>query len=302
MKSEDCRIEASAGDGAFYDEINYRDGFAGFLCAVDEALRRSPSGKPIPLVRASDATADLFDELDAIDTDMARAGEFWSRLRRISASAAKTCFAAFCSSQRAKERSLSRVIARILNEGPQVLDDLGDKDVGEVLASSRRCLFEAHRFCGLVRFRELADLSWYASIKPDCHILPFIGDHFSSRFKIMRFIIHDCGRSMAILHEPGEPWKIARGFSVREEAQDRESPPVTEEEKQIREGWRRYFYSIAIAARRNPLLQSSYMPKKYWEYLPEMDENGAFMRGSEAVRGLNSSGSGLLLQGLGNAH
>ena len=106
---------------------------------------------------------------------------------------------------------------------------------------------------------------------------------------------------MAILHEPGEPWKIARGFSVREEAQDRESPPVTEEEMQIREGWRRYFHSIAIGPRRNPRLQAGHMPKKYWEYLPEMDENEAFMRGSGAVSGLDSSGGGLLLQGLGDA-
>ena len=257
-------------DAAFCDEIGYRDGFAGFICAVDEALRRSSSGKALPLVRALEARAELFDELHAVDTDLDRARDMWNRLRRVSAPAARTCFAAFCSDRRAKDRALSRVLARILGEGPQVLDDLGDRDVAEVLASSRRTLFETHRFCGLVRFRELADLSWYASINPDCYILPFIGDHFSARFRIMRFIIHDCGRSMAILHKPGKPWKIARGFSTQEESKGQEHLPVTEEEKQIREGWRRYFYSIAIAERSNPRLQASHMPKKYWAYLPEM--------------------------------
>lgn len=198
-------------------EITYRRGFAGFLCAVDESLRRSPGGGTLPPIRSLEGSEGLFDEAQLVDTDRARAREFWNRLRRVSAPAAQTCFAAFCSDRRDKDGALFRGIARILGEGPRALEDLGDKDIAEVLAASRRTLGEAHKFCGLLRFRELADSSWYAAIKPDCDILPFIGEHFSNRFRIMRFIIHDPGRSAAILHQPGKPWRLVQGFSIREE-------------------------------------------------------------------------------------
>ena len=285
----------------FCEEITYRDGFAGFLCAVDEALRRSPSSGRLPLIRAEENTAGLFDELHAIDTDLGRAGEFWARLRRVSTPAAKTCFAAFCSDRKDKERAVSRVIARILDEGHQALEDLGDADVADLLASSRRCLGEAHRFCGLVRFGELKDLGWYAPIRPDCDILPFIGDHFSNRFSGMPFIIHDSGRAKAILHEPGKPWKIALGFTRREASGQRLSLPLTEEELHVREDLRRYFNSIAIVPRRNLRLQAGHMPKKHWEYLPEMEDSqdhGLVLRDS---LGSGSSLSGLFLQRFGNA-
>ncbi|MDD3820849.1 hypothetical protein SDC9_13443 [bioreactor metagenome] len=255
-------------------EITYRRGFAGFLCAVDESLRRSPGGGTLPPIRSLEGSEGLFDEAQLVDTDRARAREFWNRLRRVSAPAAQTCFAAFCSDRRDKDGALFRGIARILGEGPRALEDLGDKDIAEVLAASRRTLGEAHKFCGLLRFRELADSSWYAAIKPDCDILPFIGEHFSNRFRIMRFIIHDPGRSAAILHQPGKPWRLVQGFSIREEGGGGISLPLSGREWEIREGWLRYFKSTALEPRRNLRLQASHMPKKYWDELPETQNAG----------------------------
>jgi probable DNA metabolism protein len=256
-------------------EILYRGGFSGFLCAVDESLRRGPEGGLLPPIRAWEGGRGLFDESQVLDTDRARAREFWERLRKVSAPAAKTCFAAYCSDRKNREGVIARVIVRILAEGPEALEDLGDGDVTEILAASRRSLGEAHKFCGLLRFRELKDSSWYAAIRPDCDILPFIGDHFSTRFRIMRFVIHDRGRFSAILHEPGKPWQLVQGFGLREEG-NREMPlPVSPGEEEIREGWLRYFKSVALEPRRNPRLQASHMPKKYWEFLPETQPSPA---------------------------
>ncbi len=258
-------------DSGARGEILYRGGFPGFLCAVDESLRRGPEGGLLPPIRAWEGGVGLFDESQVLDTDPARAREFWDRLRRVSAPAAKTCFAAYCSDRKKREGAIARVVARILAEGPEALEDLGDRDIAEILAASRRSLCEAHKFCGLVRFRELKDSSWYAEIRPDCDILPFIGDHFSERFRIMRFVIHDRGRSSAILHEPGKPWRLVRGFGLREEG-NREIPlPVSVREEEILEGWLGYFRSVALEPRRNLRLQASHMPKKYWEFLPETE-------------------------------
>jgi probable DNA metabolism protein len=46
-------------------------------------------------------------------------------------------------------------------------------------------------------------------------------------------------------------------------------PEVSEEEKAVRQIWQSFFKTIAIPERKNPRLQKSNMPAKYWKYLTE---------------------------------
>ena len=133
---------------------------------------------------------------------------------------------------------------------------------------------------GLVRFRELRDKSLFASIDTDCDVLALIGDHFASRFPALRWAIRDERRDRAIVHEPGAAWQIgsrlavecAKGGATRQGAAA--GLPLAPGEEGIEECWLRYFESIAIEGRKNPRLQTSFMPKKYWKNLPETGFSG----------------------------
>lgn len=257
------------------DELVYDGSFAGFLCALAEGLRSSRTSDSMPHIRARGPQTGLFDEFHAIDTQQNTAQAFWSALRRVTVPGSQTCHAAFCSDHRTVDTPLAKVIGKILASGPEVLDDVGESEVADVLAASRRTLMEAHRFQGLVRFSELADSSWYSAIKPECDILPFIAEHFSARFRNMSFIIHDIRRSKAILYVPGEKWRIAQGFQATEDSARISDLPISQSEIEIRQGWLRYFKSISIGQRVNPRLQMAHMPKKYWEFLPETEGSGS---------------------------
>jgi len=127
---------------------------------------------------------------------------------------------------------------------------------------------EGHRLCGLVRFSELSDGSWYAPVEPSCDVLVLIADHFAARFGSMSFAIHDLNRGSAIVHAPGRACSLVEGFGL--EPEDGIDGALSPREREIRGLWRLYFETIAIESRRNPRLQMSHMPRKYWGTLTEM--------------------------------
>ena len=246
--------------------LSYDGSFPGFLCAVAAALNADRGGLPFPPIRRRAACASLFDESIAVPTDEARAARLWRRLEaRAGKEALRECFEAFCSDLDGVEDALAHTLGRMIVSGRGALSELGDPACLRVMEASRRSKAQAHKLTGLLRFAELSDGSWYAVMKPECDILPLIGEHFAERFPLLRFIIHDSGRAQAILHEPGGPWKIMDGFSLEFTG----APPLSDRERELQACWRLYFTSVAIAERRNTRLQASHMPKKYWPFLPE---------------------------------
>jgi len=245
--------------------------FSGFLCAVAEAINASRSGSPVPHLRGMGEDESLFDEPIVVPRDERRARRLWERLvKKAGAEAFRTCLEAFCSDFADMEDPICHAFLRISREGKNALDDLTDPDLCLVEKAAVRARAQAHLLTGLIRFSELADGSWFASIQPDCDILPLIGDQFSSRYSSMRFIIHDRKRMTAIVHVPGEPWKITRGFSLENIDGNDARLPLSKREEFLREAWAKYFTAIAIDGRKNSRLQAARMPKKYWASLPEM--------------------------------
>jgi len=246
------------------------DGSApGFLCAAAELLnaRLSGGGTAEFAVRGPAAPAGLFEERVAVPRDDGRARRLWERLRaKVGSEAAGTLLEAFLSDLPGADGAAAAMAVRLWREGTRALDDLAEPNAGLLEKASKRACGEAHRFLGLVRFAELSGGAWYARIDPDCDVLPLIAAHFAARFPLMRWIIHDGRRGKAILHECGPAWAPVEGFEL--------SPgglPYSEDEIRLRGAWRRYFDAVAIEGRANPRLQASFMPKKHWKNLPEME-------------------------------
>lgn len=115
---------------------------------------------------------------------------------------------------------------------------------------------------GLLRFIEIGDNLFYASIHPDNNIIENLGQHFIRRLPTQNFVIHDKNRNIAFLYNTKE-YQIIDSTSLN-------VPDISEEEKKYQELWIAFFKTIAIKERSNSRLQMQYMPKKYWEDLVEM--------------------------------
>jgi probable DNA metabolism protein len=129
---------------------------------------------------------------------------------------------------------------------------------------TRRVEGEAHRFNGFVRFKEVAPLSFYASIEPDHNILPLILNHFTSRFSDQNFIIHDLKRELAIIYNK----KSAIITDFKKE--DSKVLASSSADSEFEDLWKTFYNSVNIKERKNHRLRNHYMPKRYWVHLTEL--------------------------------
>jgi probable DNA metabolism protein len=136
--------------------------------------------------------------------------------------------------------------------------------VNEVIELNRAVGREAHRFLGLLRFREIHQGIFYAEYEPQYNITVLIAPHFTKRLTCQPFLIHDKRRNICAV------------FNGQELVMTNEIPSIpdefTESEEQYSELWKAFFRTIAIKERKNPRTQMNFMPKKYWKYLTELQQ------------------------------
>ncbi|ADL50745.1 TIGR03915 family putative DNA repair protein [Clostridium cellulovorans] len=129
---------------------------------------------------------------------------------------------------------------------------------------TRRVFGEAHLLTGLVRFQEIAPLSFYASIEPNHNVLPLIIDHFTNRFSDQNFIIHDLKRELAIIYNKKSA--IISNLT-KDEAKALEAFTGNDGFEGL---WKTFYNSVNIEERKNPRLQARLMPRRYWKHLTEL--------------------------------
>ena len=129
----------------------------------------------------------------------------------------------------------------------------------------KRVSLEAHRFTGFVRFKEVAPLTFYASIEPAHNILPIILDHFTKRFSNQSFIIHDLKRNIAIFYNK------TSSTIANLTKEDAKTFINSNNDIEVENLWKTFYKSVNIDERKNLKLRNQYMPKRYWNRLIELN-------------------------------
>lgn len=139
-----------------------------------------------------------------------------------------------------------------------------------------RTAFEVHRYQGILRLFPLGEGVMYAPLRPRFAVLPFLGVWLSGRFPGTPLLLHDHGRGLF-------RWYLSCRGGSEGEGRWREAkqafPELPAEDllvktaglgDEVQECWKRYAASTAIRERKNSVLQRSFLPKKYREFLPEL--------------------------------
>ena len=129
----------------------------------------------------------------------------------------------------------------------------------------KRVWKEVHRFYGFVRFKEIAPLTFYAAIEPNHNILPLMMGHFKKRFSDQNFIIHDQKRHCAMIYNQQE---IYISYLSIEDSHQLAKAEIRDNFEEL---FKTYYKATTIAERKNPRLQNSWMPKRYYKHLVELD-------------------------------
>ena len=120
-----------------------------------------------------------------------------------------------------------------------------------------------YKLKGLLRFMEVGENLYYASLHPEHHILEPLGHHFMNRLPNQDFIIHDKNRELCFLYH-NRNYEIVDSHNFK-------IPEITVKEKNYQDLWKMFFKTIAISERKNSRCQMQFMPKKYWKDLVEMN-------------------------------
>jgi probable DNA metabolism protein len=203
-------------------------------------------------------------EVYIIETDELKAKRVLKSIsQKISKDALKLVKTVFLSCLDQKELHMLKFLLRGYEEGRYIINKLGDPDVAVLLKAERHLRGEAHLLSGFIRFTDY-DGSLAAAITPKNYVLPFIMRHFIMRFKDEDFIIYDKTNKAALIYQN----RKAEIISLK----DIKFPEISEEESKFRDLWKRFYDTIAIEARTNPRCRMTHMPKRYWENMPEMQD------------------------------
>ncbi len=103
----------------------------------------------------------------------------------------------------------------------------------------------------------------YAAFEPGYDLLETLPEHFMTRLPDERLVIQDRRRRKLTLCR-NNSWAM-----IAEEGLQLELPALILADPYTKL-WTTFSHSIAVQSRNNPSLQRSRMPKKRWDYLPEM--------------------------------
>lgn len=156
--------------------------------------------------------------------------------------------------------------ARQGRDARKILNHLTNPYVEQVFSCARQTNHEAHQFYGFLRFRELQNGVLLARFHPNNNIITLLIEHFDNRLPTEPYIIYDEKRDIAALHHPHHSSILLRHPEFAQEALCNYS----KDEQQYETLWLQFYDSITIEARRNPTLQQSNIPKRFWKDTVEL--------------------------------
>ncbi len=238
----------------------YDGSFEGLLTMVFDCYIQ----KTIPrkIVSQSEFEQNFLENFEKKQTEEEKASRiFHGIVKNISYDTLYNSYYAFLSNTTEKEIQILKYLLNGFVVGPKINTMLSIDFVFSVNAMRKKTLNEAHKLKGLLRFMEIGNNVFYASIHPTNNVLENVGHHFIKRLPTQNFIIHDKNRNIAFLYNTKE--------YIIKEASNSLSLNLSEEEKKYQMLWKTFFDTIAIKERINPRLQMQFMPKKYWQDLTE---------------------------------
>ncbi|HAA26032.1 MAG TPA: hypothetical protein DCE11_07950 [Ruminiclostridium sp.] len=241
----------------------YDGSFEGLLTCVFEAYASKTAD--ISIIPQKDHTPSFLEEERVIETDMEKFRRVYESVsKKISPLAQKVIYKVWLSEDENSSNLIYKFLRIGYKIGGKVVNYIQDPAVNRVMELNKAVGREAHRFLGLLRFREVHKGIFYAEYEPQYNITVLIAPHFAKRLACQPFLIHDRKRNICAV------------FNGRELVMTDETPSIPERstvtEDQYSELWKAFFRSVAIKERRNPRAQMGFMPKKYWKYLTELQQ------------------------------
>lgn len=211
---------------------------------------------------------EFFTQIIKVEPDMEKAEKVKrSIIKKISMEAYIVVYNASISKDKAKADVIYRFLILGFAMGKKVMDHLSNPYVNHMAKMDLNVKNELFHFEGFLRFMKLGNDILLARFRPENDILLSIAEHFADRLQGENFIIYDERRTKAAVHQKGKDWMVIDNYPLALHA----DWDQLEEQDEFLNMWKRFVDSIAIKERKNEVLQSNMMPKRFREFMPEVE-------------------------------
>ena len=249
----------------------YDGTFEGLLTAVFECYSRKDF--PADIVSQKGEQKNLFAERFEVKSDAGKADRVWKGVqKKMTTRNRQMLFYAFLSEETGIEMKIYRFMQRLFNESFNIETDFGDADVLDITQTSQKVKKEAMRMLQFVRFQHTKGGLYFCGIEPRYDVIPMTVEHFQKRYADQRWLLYDLKRNYGILYEKGKMEEVEISNSEFNSMTGKVNDNVLEEgEEFYQKLWKSYYTNINIKERKNLRLQRQHMPRRFWKYLPEMN-------------------------------
>ncbi len=247
----------------------YDKSFDGLLTAVFELYERREMPDDIKAMK--DVATELWSRNVVIVTDTKKADRVWNALvQKITEQRANRLFRVHFSGIDGIDLPLLRLIYKVFEKGPGIIENYADPDVLKVKKAYRKVSREAERVAQFIRFQKTADNIYFAAYGPDYDVIPMALGHFRNRFANQQWMIYDLKRKKGYYYNGIEiQWVTLESDIIDFSSGDVDETVLSADELLFQRLWKQYFRSICINERLNLKLHRQKVPKKYWKYLTE---------------------------------
>ncbi|MEM9829570.1 MAG: TIGR03915 family putative DNA repair protein [Bacteroidota bacterium] len=256
----------------------YDGSFDGLLSVIFESYRLKTSAEEI--VEESCFQPGLFGKPTFVSTNQVHSKRVKQGVRkRCGEQTTETLYHVFLSEQPQIEMLIYRFVRLAVASTENVMSNFREPIVLKIHRIQKQIHREVHRMHAFVRFQQTKDNLYAALVNPDFNVLPLLPPHFTQRYPMFRWLIYDTKRNYGLYYEPASDSKESQSPSIRFVTLDSSSPQhlspqlLTDAEQDYQSLWQTYFHSVNIPERRNDKLHIQHVPRRYWKYLVEKQDN-----------------------------
>ena len=210
-----------------------------------------------------------------VETEEEKADRVYNAIgNKISGYSLRLIYRAYLSGTAGKENAILNYVLLGFRVGPSIGSLHAQPEVQALEDIVRKVGNERERMLQFVRFEVMEAAGaggpqiLYAKVEPEHDVIAIIAHHFSERFSHDPLIIHDVGRSKAVVAYEHD-WYLTDFDGTH--LPDGTAMIMSEDERSYQSLWRTYFDYIAIKERTNPRCQKNHMPLRYWKHLTEVN-------------------------------
>ncbi len=240
----------------------YDGSFSSLLNLIFELIRNN--------IRPGNIKNELYSPSlldDVINLDFDSSKDVWNKVLQILGEyAANIMYYVFLSEEDNKELLLYYYFLNGLKYRKNIVFRRDKRCVSEALRVSSYVVHESHKMKGFLRFKELENKVLYAEMEPTNDVILLVSEHFRKRLKNEYWIIKDVGRGILSIYDKKKYVVVLEDYFVLQ------TENVSESEQDIENLWKVFYKTIGIKERKNDRCRRNFMPKKYWKYIIEVQE------------------------------